>query len=375
MKIDAFTHIFPKAYWERMLQVLPDGRDMNKRVRAIPSIVDLDARFRIMDEFGGEYRQVLTLGSPPVEALGGKETAVELAKIANDGMAELVSRHPERFFGFAASLPMNDAEAALREAERAIERLGALGVQVFTNVNGRPLYTPDTWPLFDLMARYDLPMWMHPARGAEVADYAGEKKSHYEIWWTLGWPYETSVAMAHMVFGGLYERHPGFKLVTHHMGGMIPYFEGRVGPGWDQLGTRTSDEDYGVLLESMKKKGKRPVDYFRLFYADTALFGAHEATKCGLRFFGVDRVLFASDAPFDPEGGRRYIRDTIEIIERLDLAPAERRAIYEDNLRRLCRRGEESDSRTKRSRARSSMKPAAQSAAKMRSGASGRATA
>jgi predicted TIM-barrel fold metal-dependent hydrolase len=345
MKIDAFTHIFPRRYWELMLRVAPEGRDMNKRVRAIPAIVELDARFRIMDEFGDDYRQVLTLGSPPIEEFPREET-VDLARIANDGMAELVARYPERFAGFAASLPLDDIEASLAEARRAIDQLGALGVQVFSNVNGRPLYTEATRPLFDLMARYDLPVWMHPARGAEVADYRGEPKSHYEIWWTLGWPYETSVAMAHMVFGGLFDRHPGFKLITHHMGGMIPYFEGRVGPGWDQLGTRTSDEDYTAITKEMRRKGKRPIDYFRLFYADTALFGALEATRCGLRFFGAERTLFASDAPFDPEGGRAYIRDTLDIIERLDLSPAERRAIYAGNLRRICRLDEREPKRT-----------------------------
>lgn len=339
MKIDAFTHIFPRGYWERMLRALPDGRDMHKRVRAIPSIVELDARFRIMDGFGDDYRQVLTIGSPPIEAFPEKAT-LDLARVANDGMAELVARYPERFAGFAASLPMNDIDASLDEARRAIDDLGALGVQVFTNINGRPLYTKDTLPLFDLLARYDLPMWMHPARGAEVADYQGEHKSHYEIWWTLGWPYETSVAMAHLVFGGLFDRHPAFKLITHHMGGMIPYFAGRVGPGWDQLGTRTSDEDYGPLLKSFKLKGKRPIDEFRNFYADTALFGAYEATKCGLAFFGPEKIVFASDAPFDPEGGRMYIRETIAVIERLELASSEKQSIYCDNLRRLCRMDE-----------------------------------
>jgi aminocarboxymuconate-semialdehyde decarboxylase len=118
------------------------------------------------------------------------------------------------------------------------------------------------------------------------------------------------------------------------MGGMIPYFEGRVGPGWDQLGTRTSDEDYRALLKKLKK---RPLDYFRMFYADTALFGAYEATVCGLKFFGADRVLFASDSPFDPEKGSAYIRWTIEIIDRLELTPEQRHAIYEGNARRLCR--------------------------------------
>jgi aminocarboxymuconate-semialdehyde decarboxylase len=220
----------------------------------------------------------------------------------------------------------------LKEAERSVKKLGAAGVQVFSNVNYRPLTAPETLPLFDLMAKLDKPIWLHPARGADFPDYRGEKKSHYEIWWTFGWPYETSVAMAHIVFAGLFDKHPNLKIITHHMGAMIPYFEGRVGPGWDQLGTRTSDEDYGALLKSLKK---RPLDYFRMFYADTALFGAREATLCGLKFFGPERVLFASDSPFDPEKGSAYIRWTIEIVDALPVSAAERHAIYEGNARRL----------------------------------------
>ena len=227
---------------------------------------------------------------------------------------------------------MNDPDGLIAEAKRAVRELGAVGVQVFTNVLGKPLTAPETLPLFDLMAKLDLPIWLHPARGADFPDYQKEKKSHYEIWWTFGWPYETSVAMAHIVFKGLFDKYPDLKIITHHMGGMIPYFEGRVGPGWDQLGKRTSDVDYSKLLKKLKK---RPLDYFRLFYADTALFGAWEATKCGLRFFGPDHVLFASDSPFDPEKGAMYTRTTIEIVERLDLSPEERHAIYEGNARRL----------------------------------------
>ena len=331
MKLDAFCHIFPKKYFDRMLKVVPNGKDMHKRVRAIPSIVDLDARFRIMDRFD-DYAQVICLGSPPIEVFGSPPVSTEMAMLANDGMAELVRRHPKRFPAFVASLPMNDPKGLLKEAVRAVKQLGAAGVQVFTNVNGRPLTAPETLPLFDLMAKLDRPIWMHPARGADTPDYKSEQKSHYEIWWTFGWPYETSVAMAHIVFAGLFDRFPGLKVITHHMGGMAPYFEGRVGPGWDQLGTRTSDVDYTRLLRKLKK---RPLDYFRMFYADTALFGAWEATKCGLKFFGSDRVLFASDAPFDPEKGSMYTRTTIEIMERLDLSPEERQAIYEGNARRI----------------------------------------
>jgi len=331
MKIDIFNHIFPKSFFDKMVSIAPNAKDINKRVRNIPCIVDLDERFRILDRFEG-YVQIICLPNPPIESLASPPLSTELAKLANDGMAELVRKYPDRFPGFIASLPMNDPEGLLKEARRAIIDLKAVGVQIFTNVSGRPLDKPETMPLFDLMAELDRPIWMHPARGADFPDYKGEPKSHYEIWWTLGWPYETSVAMAHLVFSGLFDRHPDIKIITHHLGGMIPYFEGRVGPGWDQLGTRTSDEDYTLIL----KKLKRPhLDYFKLFYADTAMFGAREATICGLKFFGPERILFGSDSPFDPEKGSAYIRWTIELIDSLEISSADRQAIYEGNARRL----------------------------------------
>jgi len=333
-KIDSFCHIFPKTYFDKMVATAPNAGDMNKRVRNVPSIVNLDVRFQMMDLFG-DYAQLICLASPPIETFGPPSVSRELAKLANDGMAELVLKYPDRFLGFIASLPMNDPEGLLAEARRAVKELGAVGVQVFTNVLGRPLTRPETMPLVDLMANLDLPIWIHPARGADFSDYKSEPKSHYEVWFIFGWPYETSVCMAHLVFSGLFDRHPDIKIITHHLGGMIPYFEGRVGPGWDQLGTRTSDEDYTVLLKRLKK---RPLDYFHLFYADTALFGAREATVCGLKFFGAERTLFASDMPFDPEKGTAYIRWGIEIIDSLEISLADRQAIYAGNMKRLIKR-------------------------------------
>jgi aminocarboxymuconate-semialdehyde decarboxylase len=85
------------------------------------------------------------------------------------------------------------------------------------------------------------------------------------------------------------------------------------------------------LLKSMKK---RPVDYFRMFYADTALFGAGPATQCGMAFFGADHVLFASDVPFEPSPGL-YIRETIRVLESIDLTPAQKHQIYQGNAERL----------------------------------------
>jgi predicted TIM-barrel fold metal-dependent hydrolase len=333
MKIDVFNHILPKKYFEKIVNIGPGGKNkgLEKRISHIPFLFDLDERFRIMDKFDG-YVQIPCLPQPPVEAFGPPPISTDLARLANDEMANLVQKYSDRFLGFIATLPMNDPNGILFEAERAIKRLGAVGVEVCTNILGRPLDKPETMPLFDLMAELDRPIWIHPVRGADFPDYKSEAKSHYEMWWVFGWPYETSIAMAHLVFAGLFDRHPQIKIITHHMGGMVPYFEGRVGPGLDQLGTRTSDEDYVPLLKRLKK---RPLEYFKMFYADTALFGAREATICGLKFFGTEKVLFASDAPFDPEKGSAYIRWTIEIIDSLEITPEERKAIYEGNARRL----------------------------------------
>lgn len=330
-KLDVFNHIFPKPFFELMMRVAPAHKDMGKRVRGVPMLVDLDERFRVMDLFE-EYQQILSLASPPLEALGGPEVTIQLAQAANDGMAELCQRHPERFPGFVASLPMNSPEGLLAEARRAVTDLDACGVQVFTNVSGKPLDAPETLPLFDLMAELDQPIWLHPARQARHPDYLTEDKSKYEIWWTFGWPYETSVAMARIVFAGLFDKHPHLKVITHHMGAMIPYFEGRVGPGWDQLGSRTSDEDLTKVRDGLEK---RPYDYFKMFYADTAVFGARAATECGLSFFGVDHVLFSSDSPFDPEKGPMYIRETIKILDSLDISEADRATIYRGNALKL----------------------------------------
>jgi aminocarboxymuconate-semialdehyde decarboxylase len=253
---------------------------------------------------------------PPLEAMGGPELATEFARIANDGQAELVEKYPERFAGFVAALPMNAPEAAVREAERAFTELGANGLQIHTNVNGAPLDEERFFPIFEMAAKYNKPVLLHPSRNSSMTDYATEDKSKYEIWWTFGWPYETSAAMARLVFSGFMDRLPDLKVLAHHMGAMVPYFEGRVGPGWDQLGKRTTDEDLTLVLKRLKK---RPLDYFKDFYADTAVFGSKAATICGLEFYGSDRILFASDSPFDPEKGPGYIRDTLKILNSLDL--------------------------------------------------------
>jgi uncharacterized protein len=206
-------------------------------------------------------------------------------------------------------------------------------VQIYTNVAGKPLDRPEFEPFFAAMQRLDKPIFVHPTRDANLPDYIDEQQSLYEIWWTFGWPYETATFMARMVFSKILDRYPDLKIIVHHFGGLVPMLEGRIGPGWDQLGARTSDRDYVALRKSLSK---RPIDYFKQnFYADTAVFGADAATRCGTDFFPVDRIVFASDCPFDPEQGPGYIRETIRILDALDLPKADREKIYYKNLERI----------------------------------------
>jgi len=335
LKIDVFNHILPRLFFEQLQKVTVD-KGAIKRWLNIPFLHDLDVRFRMLEEFGGDYRQILSLSSPPIESINpDRHITIDLARLANDSMADLVRLHPDRFPSFVASLPLNHPDESVAELERAVNELGAIGVQLFSNVNGLPLDDERFRALFEACDRLRCPIMLHPARGAGFADYSSESKSKYEIWWTFGWPYETSVAMQRLVFSGVFDRLPDIKIVAHHLGAMVPYFEGRVGYGLDQLGSRTADEDYAGLLASMSK---RPYDYFKMFWADTAVFGSRAATECGLTFFGTDQVVFASDAPFDPEGGSMYIRETLKVIDSLDITEAERTQIYQGNAERLFNR-------------------------------------
>ena len=176
-------------------------------------------------------------------------------------------------------------------------------------------------------------LFRSPARAANFPDYLSEKKSKYEIWWTFGWSYETASAMARLVFSGIMDKYPNLKIITHHFGGIVPMLEGRIGPGNDQLGARTSDEDLSLVLKRLKK---RPLDYFKhSFYADTATFSAEPAMHTGLAFFDHDKVVFASDCPFDPEKGTYYIRETLKILDGLKLSKAKYKAIMHGNLEKL----------------------------------------
>jgi aminocarboxymuconate-semialdehyde decarboxylase len=164
--IDAFNHFFPQALWDKMMNSEGAAKDIGKRMRGIPCIYDINERLKCVDMFrkDHDYKQVISLGMPPLESLGTPAQVEEFARLGNDGMAELVHKHPDQFCGFLASLPMN-SDNAWKEAERAFQ-LGANAIQLHTNINGDPLDHPKYFPVFELAAKHGKPIFLHPSRAA-----------------------------------------------------------------------------------------------------------------------------------------------------------------------------------------------------------------
>src|ERR1700735_5602543 len=155
--IDLYCHISPARFLDEMNKVAPKLGNIAARLRGVRKIHDLDARFKEIDAFGNS-RQVVSLPNPPIEDFATPGQGLALARIANDAMAELVAKHPDRFAGFVAALSLPDVMGSVEEAKRAINQLGAAGVQIFTPLAGRPLDEPVFEPLYAAMAQLDRPI-------------------------------------------------------------------------------------------------------------------------------------------------------------------------------------------------------------------------
>ena len=229
MRIDAYTHFFPKKFFDKLNEVAGDYKDMGKRVRSLPALYDIDVRKKIVDGHK-DYQQILSYPQPTIEKFAKTPADIdEFCRIINDGFAELCAKEKDHFPGWVAQISLAAPDAGVAEAERAIKQLGALGVQIHTNVAGKPIDRPEFRPFWKKMNELGAPVWMHPTRGAETPDYIAKDRSLYEIWWTFGWSYETATAMARLVFAKIIDDFPNLKIITHHFGGIVPMLEGRLG--------------------------------------------------------------------------------------------------------------------------------------------------
>jgi aminocarboxymuconate-semialdehyde decarboxylase len=284
MLIDAFAHLYPPDYL-RYLRGL--DRPLPVFVRDVPEQTSASFRLGELDRHG-IHQQAVALGTPAFDDLFAADQAAasEAARIANDGLAQVVARYPSRFIG-VATLPLltpEDCEPALAELERVLDELPLRGVQLYTTHAGLPLDHAGLQPLWARLEQAGLPILLHPTGGR----YNG-LTDDYLLWLTFGWPFETTLAMARLVYAGVLERYPQLRLLSHHLGAFVPSMAARIA-GVTATLERTSPW-----------RLPQPVlSYFRRFFADTAVNGFLPALAAGREFFGAERVLFGSDYPFVP---------------------------------------------------------------------------
>ena len=327
MKVDAWVHCLPAKYKEAIYKVLPE--DSYWQHMRYNRMWDEDMYLRVLDRFESMV-QVLSIQAPPVEMIAGPKKAAELARIANDGMAELIAKHRNRFISAIALLPMNDMNAALKETERAIKDLRFRGVYIFSTINDKPLDSAEFEPLYEKMSQYNLPIFLHPIRLRDFPDYKTEKESKYRTWHTFGWPYSTSVALTRLVFSGMLEKYPKLKIVAHHNAGFISFLHSRI-----------REEGYGLERMTIEKPEfaeltKDPLDYFReQVYTDCEIRSV-AALMCTYEFFGAEHILFGSGMPHGLSPWRS-VHETVEGIEGMRISDEEKQMIFSKNAIKLLR--------------------------------------
>lgn len=323
MKIDIQCHFFP----EPVIQRLERRTDFPRAVRAdgvtklvvspttvwpvAPGMNDLGLKLETMDKNGVDV-QVLSLNVPGPERIEGPD-ADELARIAHDCLAEVIQKHPDRFWGIA-TLGFHDMQASLRELDRAVNVLGLKGVQLYSNIRGKPLDDPALHPFYTHCQELDLPIFLHPTVPVVEAAMAV-----YHLNAMVGFLFDTTLAALRLILSGTLEKFPRLKLVLPHVGSTIPYLMGRI------------DHLSGSLPGGREHITKAPSEYFKRFYVDSVSSFQPAINYC-YSLTGADRILFGTDYPWVP------VELSKGLVEGMPIPPEEKALIYSGNALRLLRK-------------------------------------
>jgi uncharacterized protein len=327
--IDAHTHFTPLKFLEFAEKAEGRPHPLTPNLKSRPALFDVRRRMQLLDDTGIDINVLVPVpwleGFPKVYA--DRALAAEAAKLMNDELAAVVAAHPTRLRG-VAMLPCVDADAMVAELHRAVTRLGFVGAYVAVGPTAKRMDHPDYEHLYRALVELDATLWLHPSRPPFIADYIDEKLSQYYEWQLVGWPHDTTSAMFRIVMSGVFDRYPAIRIVTHHHGAFVPLLAPRMRNVWPTL------EVIGLPMPT--KISKPYVDHFRNFYCDTAASGfAPKALELAVDFFGPERVLFGSDAPFDGQDGRIFIAETLRSIDAMAVSAPTRTAILSNNAARI----------------------------------------
>jgi predicted TIM-barrel fold metal-dependent hydrolase len=335
MVIDFQSHLFPEAYIDVLVRLdgevilePPDGHSglsyfYDKRLRSRINTAtfqgrDIERRIGHMDRLGVDI-QVVSLPAPGADRFEPKSAAL-LAKTANDALAEICRQHPDRFIGLA-TLPTSSVEASLDELDRSVQELGLKGFGCYTNLNGRALDCEALFPIYERVARYKLPIYLHPT--VPLATEA----SGLDIMPVLifGWAFDSTVAMTRLVYGRVLERFPEIDFVVADVGGVLAFFAQRA------------KNIYAGRTEEIRQKyglKENPLDSLKRFYVDTADHPSN-TLRCVLDFFGTDRLVLGTNYPYGPEEGCVLVKNSLAAIDGLILDQSEKYKVLGGNAARI----------------------------------------
>ena len=349
-RIDAYSHWSSLTILDILEAAVPIP-DYKHPFRALftnnPQLINVDARLELMKQTQMDHHVLVPL--PWIETIPTpfitKEVSLAAAQALNNEMATMVNAYPDKFSAVAL-LPLLDKEDMLMEFERCVTQLGMVGGFY---VSAYPIKPPDHLDFFDpasddtlygKAAALDVPLWLHPAKPSVLGDYAGEDDpplgsgagSQYNIFQALSWLLDSSATMVRIVFAGVFERYPDLKIIIHHHGGLIPLFAERLVYGWEFF-----EKNAGTFIQTPIDKPY--IDHFKKFYCDTATQGhAPDHLKRAIEFFGLDHVLFGTDAPMDATGGEVFTKTARRSIERLRLPKPYAQKIFSGNIKGLINR-------------------------------------
>jgi aminocarboxymuconate-semialdehyde decarboxylase len=322
--VDVHTHWYPKPFLDLLGREGPaHGLEWREtpagpqfKIREVttgpagPRFVDLDERLRAMDEQGVAVH-VLSL-TQPMLYWAGRSLGERLSIVFNDELARAHERSPRRLVGLA-TLPMHEPDLARREVERAARLPGIRGAYAATVVLDRELSDESFFPVYEALEGLGLPLFLHP-----VFVIGEERLKRFYLTNLLGNPFETAIAAAHLVFGGVLERFAKLEVVLPHAGGAFPWLAGRLQRGWEKR----------PELRSAVKDG--PQAFLRRFHYDT--IGYSDAVLANLvRLVGEDRVMMGSDYCFPIA----YERPVEVVTGNPHLSDTARQAILAGNAARL----------------------------------------
>lgn len=290
--------------------------------------MDVSARLLELDKYRIDYE--ITAVSQDVDPNKfpsfDPELRIELCKLLNDEMAHIMKESHGRIYSLG-TLPFDSLETlGIEEMRRAVHDLGLKGFMVLSNLSGEPI---DKYEKFWAEAeRLGVPVYIHPVD--PVTSSSRRYEDDYDLMHVFGWPFETTLILSRLIFSGTTQKYPNLKILAHHLGGMIPFFAGRINESYSKtMGLVKEYQKVGMI-------DMRPaLEFFKFFYYDTAVGGNVAAIKCGCDVFGADRVIFGTDYPFGPEAGRVRLATYPGKILEVGLSTAEREMVFEGNASKL----------------------------------------